>query len=234
MPAFLDYVLELMQRFAGELDLAILRKIRDHVAEHHLDMSSGQASIDLILAYLFIYEEVLDETLVSRIITRFNADVSSGVVEKAEGALFFVGDILRSTSREPSIRPLAASFASHCASQVKWKHWQLHLGQEATMPKFSLSRQNLAEWTLLRSTRLAAELDNSGAPVIVLDLDTIFNDLFTVRKPRIVVAGREPATGVQHSTIRMPLSILTDVIPQQEHGAATEVLRRGITARVGI
>ncbi len=234
MSGFVNYVLELMQRFAGELEFSLLKVVRDHSLERGSDLSSAQASVRLILDYLFIYEDAKSSELAHGLIEQFRADLASGLQERVEGALFFVADYLRSHPREDALRPLAAALASYCATQVKWSYWRSRSGEEATMPKLSFSRQNLPEWIFLRSVRLAAELESTGSPVVILDLDTLFNDLFTVRKPRIVVAGREPATGAQRATLRLPFSIVMKGVPARDHQLIVEVLRTGINARVGV
>lgn len=230
---FLDHVIELMQRYSGDLDVNFLTAVVARARELGHPKTTDQNSVYLILKYFdfFVSHDDID---IEALKTQYYADITSKELDKVEGALFFACDILRSNAAHAGAPVLAEMILNHCARQVQWQAWAQRAGETAIMPSLSLSRRNLAEWALLRSTRLQPELDRSGRPTINFDIDGLCADLYRVRKPKIVIAGREPNPATRRAGLRLPLSVVTDAVSGRDHAAVVEVLRRGVPTRVSI
>ena len=231
-PEFLDYVVQLMNRFAGELDHILLRAVRERLGPGPHDTRLVQPAVDLVLNYLFVYEGDFDADRVWRLSERFRTDLQSEVEERCDAAMFFVADVMRSVPDE-LVYSLARAVLSHCAASVAWAYWQRRAGEEATMPVLSYTRRKLAEWAFLRCARLAAERDSSGQAMVVIDLDRFYADLYEVRRPKIVPLGREPAAKAQNRVLRMRVSDVDTGVKPGERAAMLDVLKRGVDARIG-
>jgi hypothetical protein len=84
----------------------------------------------------------------------------------------------------------------------------------------------------LRNAKIAFDADPSGSPIILVDFERLYNDVFTLRKPRIVVTGREPATGDQDLSLQFPLTSLIGKA-SDEYSTVMEVLGQGLRFRIG-
>lgn len=219
--AFLDNALQLMQRYSGDLQLYLLNALAVHVAKKRLDLNELQIPVKLILKYLFIYEGDVGAG-VRRLMESLPGDWDSANREEAEGTLYFANDFIRLNLRDSQVRPLAELLVRNCMSRIKWSR-RRYL-EQPDIPALRFSRDDLFEHVMLRNGRLAAERDRSGNPVVSFDFERSFNDLYSARRPRIIVTGTEPATSAEPRPLRFPFASVASGLSSAERSAALEVL----------
>ncbi len=146
--------------------------------------------------------------------------------------MYFGSDVVRANLGKKEILPLVEAIVRQCLMEVDWKHWRNRQRsiEDGVIPRLAFSRANVPEFLILRHTRIAPEQDASGSAIIVLDFEGMYRDMFAVRKPRIVVAGRDPATNNEPGQIRLALR---PYISPKDEASAVEVLREGVRLRLG-
>jgi hypothetical protein len=120
-----------------------------------------------------------------------------------------------------------AAIVRKCFNEVNWKYWRKRQRQsgEDVVPRLAFSRANIPEFVFLRNATIAAERDASGSPIMLVDFERLYSDMFAIRKPRIVVAGREPATSDPPIPLRFALQ---SVLSSSDEAIAVDVLRVGV------
>lgn len=231
---FMGYIFELMQISSAEIEIYLLAQICIYTNEKGIDIRKSQAAASMLLRYAFIYTEDMDHGNGEDIVKLILEDFQSETVEKRETALVFAADFIRSNTGTASAKLLAEAVIRQCLAAVEWKYWYFKQTEVATFPKLSFSRKNLFEFLILRNSRIAAEASSAGKPVIVVDFDRFYNDVYNIRPPRLVPAGRLPIERSNINTYRFEFDQVMTGVKSTLFSNALDVLRKGIAARIDI
>jgi hypothetical protein len=113
-----------------------------------------------------------------------------------------------------------------CIREVSWRYLREAGTHRQTISNIKFSRENIFEYGFLRSARMAAERDRDGSPVLLVDFESLFNDLYTTRPPRIVVSGSEPGATRTTSSLRFNFNKLAVGLSDRDQITATQVLEQ--------
>lgn len=236
--AFLDHVGQLIQRYSGSLQWVLLSALKEHITRQSIEVGTYQVPAKMILRYLSIYGAGVDQKIVAELMHLIASDFAASEREKlsirneeAESAFYFGSDFVRLNLADPLARPVAELLLRKCMKEVNWHYWS---GGSKVTPHVSslrLSRENLFEYALLRNARLAAERDRDGHPVLLVDFELLFNDLYSSRPPRIVVTGTEPATSPNPTPLRFSFPNVAEGLLERDRNIALQVLGQSPRSR---
>lgn len=231
---FMSYIFELMQISSAEIEIYLLAQICIYANDKGIDIRKSQTAANMVLRYAFVYTDDTDHGNGENIVKLILEDFHSEIVEKRETALVFAADFIRSNTGTPSAKLMAETVLRQCLAVVDWKYWYFKQTEVATFPKLSFSRKNLFEFLILRNARIAAETSLSGKPVLVVDFDRFYNDVYNIRPPRLAPAGRVPIERSGLNAYRFELEQLMAGVKPVLLSNALEVLRKGIAARIDV
>jgi hypothetical protein len=230
---FVQYVLDLMDVFAGELEYALVREIHQEMMSQGIAAAARPVRVEMLLRYLFAYENVITKEVAETLATLFTEDCEQNIPDRVSAALFFTVDIIRSNPDNPALRRVAELVVARCAAAVDWRHWMTTYKAVVALPKLRFSRQNILEFVFLRYARLMPELGEGGERVIGIDFDRMYNELYTVRRPTIFLSGREPATDATRSPARFGFNQVFGHVGAKQREMVLSVLLSGVVSHIG-
>lgn len=191
---FIEYVVTLMERYAGELKLILLEEMhRTFDREEYVRSPSAQQHVDLIFKALPLYDPSDEEKALETFVNLITQDLPSrasqgGFTERAQDAFYFIVDAILFYSSKPEFRSAIEQVASFLVSRIDFPYLR-RARQEGFVARRRVRRAHLFEYALVSfssATLTGAREDAS----ISIDFGRMLEDLSEARKPKITVANR--------------------------------------------
>lgn len=197
--SFADFVIDSMNRYAGELKLILLVALAEQLSDKDRSSIKSQQHIELLFKVLPLYEAKGDGEDIKVFASLIDSDLRSKEVGRAQTAFYFIVEAILFNLKSPLFGRLIAGVVNFLVNEVDYKYWRR--GQfEPTMPKLRLSRENIFEYVFLKSAFVAAEMDSNRQPVLRVDFGRALNEMNETRRPKITITNRstpvEPETYV--------------------------------------
>lgn len=223
--AFVEYVIQLMNRFAGELKLLLVQEVSSYVTasgDRNRTALINQQHVELIFKALPLYrsDDNIEATqalvsLISQDLT--NEDRSGGGADRSHHAFYLILDALLFAFPNPRFGGSLDDVLRFLVLQIDFRRLK-RLGT-GDMPKLRLSRENMFEFVFLRSCSVAAELGPNREPRIIIDFGRMFNEMHEYRRPKITITNRVLPIELNKFT----LTVSTTELPLSESEVKTLV-----------
>jgi hypothetical protein len=223
--SFVDYVVQAMARYAGELKLLLLKEIVEwSVREHSTRL--GQQHVDLIFKVLPLYDPADEQKALSTLITLINTDLplraqQGAVQERAENAFYFVLDAILFYLSKEAFRSAIEQVVDFLVSRTDFSFLR-RSRQAGAVARNRVSRSNLFEYMLITFSNVSAASGRDG-PLILIDFGRMFEDISESRRPKITVANRVTPIEAGQFVLSMPVALLK--LAQADRELLVDVLR---------
>ncbi|NTF87641.1 NACHT domain-containing protein [Agrobacterium rhizogenes] len=221
-PDFLSYIYASIQKFSGDIPTIMLEELHQfcHRKGGYLD---SQIAIQVLFKYYsYLRVERIED---ASYIQNLKSDLKSNSQDYREASLYFCLLVMR--DREFSdTEKVVSEFLSLFSTSIRWTAFKGSL-VGAVIPRYSYSRQNIGEYVFLKYTRVAAEMNKEGRPILIFDYAAAFAEVHDKRRPKVVPSGVGENAPLR-SQIRVDFDDVFRGVSASDQRSALEVLRRGI------
>jgi len=215
--SFMEYVVSLMERYAGELKLILLDEIqRAFDREQYVRKPTAQQHVDLVFKVLPLYNPSDEPKALTTFLDLVKSDLPSrasegGLIERAQNAFYFIVDAILFYSAKPAFKSAIQQVVAFLVSRIDFVHLR-RARHEGYIARTRVTRSNLFEYAIVSFSRATMTGTYEDASISI-DFGRMLEDLSEARKPKITVANRAlPITAGQFL-----FSVPTNSLPISEN-----------------
>ncbi|MGY4234202.1 hypothetical protein ACVWZ4_001201 [Bradyrhizobium sp. USDA 4472] len=193
---FVEFALDQMRRYAGELKLMLLNVAHDFMISTGYDKRQlmNQQHIDLLFKSLPLYDAENQRGALATLDSLITTDLpmrasEGGMHERGINALYFIIDTIMFNLNAPQFRDATLATVQHLMSRVSFPHLR-SVKKGAGRLRIAVTRANFFEFLIVNCCRATAENGPDGLPQLFVDFGRMLNEIYETHRPKIMVANR--------------------------------------------
>ncbi|MCP1999006.1 NACHT domain-containing protein [Nitrobacter winogradskyi] len=207
---FVEFALDQMRRYTGELKLMLLNVMHDFMTSTGYDKGQlmNQQHIDLLFKSLPLYDVTNEASVLATLRTLVESDLpmrasEGGMHERGINALYFIVDAIIFNLNKIEFREVTFDTIRELMSQVSFAHLR-KVKRAGGELRSAVRRANFSEFLIINCCRATAHNGPDGTPQLLVDFGRILNEIYETRRPKIVVANRTFPLDVGRFAIELP------------------------------